>query len=145
MSRAPDLDLHPYFRDPSKARAILDACIADNVRKGVTLVRVVHGKGSGDFKGLIHSHLQKHPDVEGFLLCDPLHGGSGATWVHIRAREIARVPAAESPRKPSWRWLAYVALIGLLYILKADWILLGLAIVMIIVYETSSRPDADST
>ena len=82
--RAPDLDLHKFRSEPDKARAMIDLCIADNMKRKIPMIRIVHGKGKGHFRNLIHSHLEKHPDVAGFILCDPLHGGDGATWVHLR-------------------------------------------------------------
>jgi hypothetical protein len=121
--RAPDLDLHAYIRDTDKARAILDACIADNLKNGRSLVRVVHGKGKGDFRKIIHSYLEKHPDVAGYVLCDPRHGGEGATWAHIgtsevdpdelpdediQSDEISSDELKEKPPRPWWRWIAYV-------------------------------------
>ena len=148
MSQGPDCDLHPYFRDPDKARAILDACIADNVAHNRTLVRVVHGKGSGNFRELLQSHLGKHPDVEGFVLCDPFHGGSGATWVHLRQRVPSEPKTEQSgaigtPR-PWWRWPAYVALMAVLYSLGARWDILLLAAAAVFVYEqavSKHKPD----
>ena len=134
MSKAPDLDLHPYFRDPDKARAILDIAIADNVAKGRGLVRVVHGKGKGNFRGLIHKYLEKHPEVEGFMLCDPLHGGSGATWVHLRAKpiadEIGKEPTHERPEQGKYvRFAVYAAIFVLMLYLHAGLIYLGSAMI----------------
>lgn len=86
-SNIPDLDLHKFIREPEKAREIIDLCIEDNLSRNIFTIRLVHGKGKGHFRDLIYSHLSKHPDVEGFTLCDPLHGGAGATWVHLRRRD----------------------------------------------------------
>ena len=148
MTQGPDCDLHPYFRDPDKARAILDVCIADNVAQNRTLVRVVHGKGRGDFRELIQSHLRKHPDVEGFVLCDPFHGGSGATWVHLVQQNppkpgIEPRPSVPTPR-PLWRWPAYAALLAVLYYFGARWDILLLAAAALYVYEQAiSKPRHD--
>lgn len=133
--RAHDLDLHKFYRDPDKARAVIDACIADCVQKNIGLVRVVHGKGKGNFRDLIHSHLGKHPDVEGYILCDPMHGGSGATWVHIRV-EKPGVPAKtkslpvleneiDSGLKPMSPWVRRALLLILLaasFVVFPSWI-----------------------
>ena len=116
--RGPDIDLHPYIRDPVKARAILDSAIADCLSKNIYQFRVVHGKGKGHFRNLIHSHLEKHPDVEGFVLCDPLHGGSGSSWVHLKGGDVPSIPAkAESKQKqkPAWRWILYLIAIALVF------------------------------
>ena len=137
--RAPDLDLHPYFRDPAKAKAILDACIEDNMQLGRAMVRIVHGKGKGDFREMIHRHLEKHPDVEGLVLCDPLHGGDGATWVHLRTNQKAPESVeTERQEKPasagSWRWIVYAICLVLLYI-HGNWWLLGTALATVAILE----------
>jgi len=131
--RAPDLDLHAYIREPDKARAVIDACIADCLQNGRSLVRIVHGKGKGDFRKLVHGHLEKHSDVAGFMLCDPRHGGSGATWAHIGIQkvDVDGLPdediesdevsldeiddpeetieeVDQKPVRPWWRWIAYL-------------------------------------
>jgi hypothetical protein len=139
--RPPDCDLHPYFRDPDRARAILDACIAESKRTGRSPVRVVHGKGKGDFKKLIYSHLEKHPDVDGFIECDPLHGGSGATWVHIAGIGDGETPAElEQEVKEKqlvewwWRYLLYAIFVAASYKIFGSWtvtIVLGVALVLI--------------
>jgi len=116
--RGPDIDLHPYIRDPVKARAILDSAIADCLSKNIAQFRVVHGKGKGHFRNLIHSHLEKHPDVEGFVLCDPSHGGSGSSWVHLKGGNFPSISAKTETRhrqKPVWRWIAYLVAIGLAF------------------------------
>lgn len=82
----PEIDLHKYIRDKEKACAIIDMFIEDMASQGIGTIRIVHGKGKGDFRKMIHSHLSKHELVEGFTLCDPLHGGDGATFVHIRSK-----------------------------------------------------------
>lgn len=142
MDRPPDCDLHPYFRDPDKARAVLDACIAESLQAGKSPVRVVHGKGKGDFRKLVHSHLQKHPDVEGFVECDPLHGGSGATWVHISG-----IPDEESTPQPSevkiaekkqamsplWRYPIYAIAIVASFATIPDWTI-RIAILIVIAW-----------
>ena len=150
MDRPPDCDLHPYFRDPDKARAILDACIAESKSAGKSPVRVVHGKGKGDFRKLIHSHLDKHPDVEGFVECDPLHGGSGATWVHIAGidEEQASPEPEETPieKKPIgrwWRYLLYAILIVASFVVFHNWTIQFVMLILIawIEYEISRRSD----
>jgi DNA-nicking Smr family endonuclease len=87
MSSVPDIDLHKFFREPDKAKKIIDVAIADNLSKGNFQIRIIHGKGQGHYRKLIHSHLEKHPDVAGFTLCDPSHGGTGATWVFLSQSE----------------------------------------------------------
>lgn len=146
-SRAPDCDLHPYIRDADKARAIIDACIRDNLERGQLLVRMVHGKGKGDFRKLVHSHLEKHPDVEGFILCDPLHGGSGATWVHLRRQPGNEEDGFKSKHKRAatpWRWVPYAALALLLAPLwYKNWATLVALILAIVLMDLWIRSLAD--
>ena len=151
MTRPPDCDLHPYFRDPDKARAILDACISESRRTGRNPVRVVHGKGKGDFKKLIHSHLEKHPDVEGFVECDPLHGGSGATWAHIAGipeeekapSEPDEVAVKKQPIGRWWRYLFYLALIAAAFVIFDDWMtrILFIGFIIATEYAISRKTD----
>lgn len=80
----PEIDLHKYYKDKEKTRKIIDLFIDDMFANGHSTVRIIHGKGKGDFRKLIHSYLEKHESVEGYTLCDRSHGGSGATFVHLR-------------------------------------------------------------
>ena len=146
--RGHDIDLHPYIRDPKKARAILDAAISDCKTKGVSQFRVVHGKGKGQFRNLIQSHLDNHPDVEGFILCDPAHGGSGASWVHLKSDEafeaVSKSPETKSG-KPAWRWLAYLAAIAGAFLLSSNYMPLVVTIVIVLWLEfrLTNSPDSD--
>jgi DNA-nicking Smr family endonuclease len=84
MQSIPEIDLHKFIRDKDKALGIIDLFLSDMSSQGILTVRIVHGKGKGDFRKMIHSYLEKHELVEGFMLCDPMHGGSGATFVHLK-------------------------------------------------------------
>lgn len=130
-----DLDLHKFIHDPGKARGMIDACISDCVQKNISLIRVIHGKGKGDFRKLVYSHLERHPDVEGYVLCDPTHGGSGATWVHLAVGSEENSPlieqAAENSEdidkgiKPLSPWMRRILLLILLvssFIVFPEWI-----------------------
>jgi len=86
----PEIDLHKYIRDKKKACAIIDMFIDDMSKQDFLTVRIVHGKGKGDFRKMIHSHLSKHELVEGYVLCDPMHGGDGATFVHLKPKPVKR-------------------------------------------------------
>ena len=130
-----DLDLHKFIHDPGKARGMIDACITDCVKKNISLIRVIHGKGKGDFRKLVYSHLERHPDVEGYVLCDPTHGGSGATWVHLavetKDNSTFIEQAAENNEstdkgiKPLSPWMRRILLLILLvssFIVFPEWI-----------------------
>ena len=98
------LDLH-QFR-PGDAREVvgdyLDACRD----KGVLDVRIIHGKGKGVLRRIVHSVLDGRDDVESFRLAAD-SSGWGATIVRL-------VAATGEPRRPSpGAFVALVALLGL--------------------------------
>lgn len=47
-------------------------------------IRIIHGKGEGILRKLVHEMLANHPQVENFGLADPNEGGAGVTIVHFR-------------------------------------------------------------
>ena len=76
------LDLHTFHpRDVKDVVAdYLEAC----AEKGIYSVRIVHGKGIGTLREIVHSRLKKLPIVEGFRLGDEGSGGWGATVVQLK-------------------------------------------------------------
>jgi len=74
------------------------------------------------------------------VLCDPLHGGEGATWVHLKKRH-GTLPEGEeemeepSVVKPSWRWFFYALLVGVAYIVYPHWPSVMVAVVVILWLE----------
>jgi len=78
------LDLH-NFR-PGEVRDLvgdyLDAC----VDRGITAVRIIHGKGTGTLQRTVHALLERRTDVVSFGLAPAQSGGWGATLVTLRAR-----------------------------------------------------------
>ncbi|MCD6217599.1 Smr/MutS family protein [bacterium] len=84
----PEIDMHKHFKDKDKTQKIIDLFLRDMVEQGYSTVRIIHGKGKGNYRKLIYSYLEKHELVEGFTLCDVTHGGSGATFVHLKGKII---------------------------------------------------------
>jgi DNA-nicking Smr family endonuclease len=76
------LDLHPFApRDvPSVVGEYLDAC----VRRGLSEVRVIHGRGTGSQRARVRQVLAAHPAVAAFADAPPERGGWGATVVVLR-------------------------------------------------------------
>lgn len=76
------LDLHTFR--PREVRPLLadylEACRA----KGILLVRVIHGKGTGALRETVHAELRRIPYVEDFRLAGEGSGGWGATVVTLR-------------------------------------------------------------
>lgn len=91
FSVADTIDLHHLTQ--IVAREVLLQFLADAGRQGYGCVRVVHGKGlrsSGapKLKLLTHSLLSRHPSVIAFASCRPVHGGTGAVDVLLKAKRI---------------------------------------------------------
>jgi dsDNA-specific endonuclease/ATPase MutS2 len=76
------LDLH-QFRPEEAADLVgdyLDACLARNV----LAVRIIHGKGIGNLRRIVHAALRRHPAVADFGLATD-GSGWGATLVRLTA------------------------------------------------------------
>ncbi len=76
------LDLHTFRPQDVKevVLAYLEACR----ELGLHEVRIVHGKGIGQLRQMVHAILAKHPDVVSFSLAGEAYGGAGATFAHLR-------------------------------------------------------------
>lgn len=77
-----ELDLHTFR--PNEVKELLPDYFELCLEKGITRVRVIHGKGTGALRELVHGQLRKIPCVRTFELCDQTGGGWGATWVELR-------------------------------------------------------------
>lgn len=75
------LDLHAFKpRElPSLLGEYLEACRA----KGITSVRIIHGKGTGVQRARVHSLLSGNPLVRRFKNAPEDAGGWGATLVEL--------------------------------------------------------------
>ncbi|MDQ8181186.1 Smr/MutS family protein [Pelagicoccus sp. SDUM812005] len=76
-----ELDLHTFR--PKEVKELLPDYFELCLEKGITRVRVIHGKGSGSLRELVHGQLRKIACVRDFGLCDQTGGGWGATWVEL--------------------------------------------------------------
>ncbi len=77
------LDLHTF--SPKEAKSLVPEYIGECLRRGITEVRIVHGKGTGTLKAIVHSLLAKDPRVAGFEDAGLGGGGWGATIVRLRS------------------------------------------------------------
>jgi DNA-nicking Smr family endonuclease len=76
------LDLHT-FRPRDLGELVpdyLEACR----EKGISQVRIIHGKGTGALRESVHAILKRHPRVLSFTLDHPQYGGWGATLVRLK-------------------------------------------------------------
>jgi DNA-nicking Smr family endonuclease len=79
------LDLHTFRADEigDLVPDYLQACR----ERGILQVRVIHGKGIGNLKRSVRAILARLPEVISFDDAGPHYGGSGATIVHLRAKD----------------------------------------------------------
>lgn len=77
-----ELDLHTFApRDVADLVAhYVDECAA----RGFERVRIVHGKGTGTLRRIVHGVLERHDRVERFALADERAGSWGATIAWLR-------------------------------------------------------------
>jgi dsDNA-specific endonuclease/ATPase MutS2 len=76
------LDLHTFGPDEVKdlVRGYIDVCR----KRGIREVRIIHGKGIGTLREMVHATLSRIPEVESYRLGDETSGGWGATIVHLK-------------------------------------------------------------
>ena len=76
------LDLHTFA--PKDVRELVADYLAECAKRHVLEVRVIHGKGTGALRRIVHSVLEKSELVVAFRLADEHEGGWGATLVTLR-------------------------------------------------------------
>jgi DNA-nicking Smr family endonuclease len=76
------LDLHTFH--PKDVKDLVPEYLRECRSKGIFHVRIIHGKGTGTLRKIVHSLLEKDPHVLHFqtALCDG--GNWGATEVELR-------------------------------------------------------------
>src|SRR4051812_28584557 len=77
-----ELDLHTFR--PEEAGDLIDQYLAECRDRGLLRVRVVHGKGTGTLRALVHARLRRSPLVARFDPGDEHSGGWGATLVTLK-------------------------------------------------------------
>ena len=76
------LDLHMFA--PKDTQKVVEEYIRVCLEKNIIVLRIVHGKGVGVKRRIVHSILQNHPDVIRYHHEGGSGGGWGATVVEIR-------------------------------------------------------------
>ena len=76
------LDLHTFR--PQDVKDLVPDYLAACQARGILQVRIIHGKGIGSLRRMVHTILAKHPQVISFTLDHPQFGGWGATLVKLR-------------------------------------------------------------
>ena len=76
------LDLHAFH--PRDVKDLVPEYLKECRKQGIFHVRIIHGKGTGTLRRIVHSILEKDPQVLSFKI--PHYGGGswGATEVKLR-------------------------------------------------------------
>jgi DNA-nicking Smr family endonuclease len=75
------LDLHTFL--PRECADVVEEYVRAAAEEGLTRVRIIHGKGTGTLRRIVHSVLERHPNVASFALGDERSGSWGATLVEL--------------------------------------------------------------
>ena len=76
------LDLH-HFK-PSEISELVVDYLQECQQRGITAVRIIHGKGTGTLRETVHAVLRKRQEVQSFRIADGTGGGWGATLVTLK-------------------------------------------------------------
>jgi DNA-nicking Smr family endonuclease len=79
-----ELDLHTFL--PKECADVVEEYLHAAQDEGMTMVRVIHGKGTGALRRTVHSVLDKHPAVARYALADGASGSWGATLVELKPK-----------------------------------------------------------
>lgn len=77
------LDLHKFA--PQDCLEVLREYIHAAQQAGLTDLRIIHGKGIGTLRTIVHAELRRNPAVLSFTLADAGGGGWGATLAQLKA------------------------------------------------------------
>ncbi len=76
------LDLHHF--QPREILEVVDAYLDAALEKGLSEVRLIHGRGTGFQRGRVQEMLAGDPRVEAYADAPPGRGGWGATIARLR-------------------------------------------------------------
>ncbi len=79
-----ELDLHTFL--PRDCADVVAEYLEAAQDAGMTIVRIVHGKGTGALRRTVHAVLERHPAVRSYQLGGERSGGWGATLVALQPR-----------------------------------------------------------
>ena len=76
-----ELDLHTFL--PRECADVVEEYVRAAQEAGLAQVRIIHGKGTGTLRRIVHGVLERHPAVKSFQLSGGATGGWGATLVEL--------------------------------------------------------------
>jgi DNA-nicking Smr family endonuclease len=82
------LDLHAF--SPKDVKLVVGEYLFQCAQKGFKEVRIIHGRGRGVQRALVHSILLRNPHVLRFKDAPEEAGGWGATMVSVKQEGVVR-------------------------------------------------------
>jgi len=79
-----ELDLHTFL--PRECADVVEEYVRAAQEAGLPTVRIVHGKGTGTLRRIVHAVLDRHPAVQAYRLAGEPRGSWGATLVELKPR-----------------------------------------------------------
>ncbi len=76
------IDLHTF--SPKEIPSLLEEYLSECQKKGFKEVRIIHGKGKGVQRTIVHSLLEKNPLVESYQIAPFEKGGWGVTIAYLK-------------------------------------------------------------
>ncbi len=76
------IDLHTF--SPKEIPSLLEEYLSECIKARIYEVRIIHGKGMGYQRRMVHSFLEKCSLVQSFQSAPPTFGGWGATIALLR-------------------------------------------------------------
>ena len=76
------LDLHTFL--PREVKELIPEYLAECRRLGIVQIRIIHGKGKGEMRRLVHAVLERNEMVRHFRMAPENAGGWGATLVDLK-------------------------------------------------------------
>lgn len=77
------LDLHTF--SPKDVKELVPEYIEECLRRGIVQIRIIHGKGTGVLRRIVHSLLDKNEHVAGYRLDSQSSSSWGATLVELKS------------------------------------------------------------
>jgi hypothetical protein len=88
-SRSPSTASSTSHLQPQGGQGPRPEYIAACLSRGITEIRIIHGKGTGTLKAIVHAVLKRDPRVAGFKDAGIDAGGWGATIVRLNSAECS--------------------------------------------------------
>ena len=76
------LDLHTFR--PEDVKDLVPEYLEECRRRRILFVRIIHGKGTGTLRHIVHNLLENNPGVLSYKTPDPAAGGWGATEIKLK-------------------------------------------------------------